>query len=36
MPNARFYVRNHFPTPTLNAETWRLDVGGLVERPHSS
>ena len=33
MPNARFYVRNHFPTPTLNAETWRLDVGGLVERP---
>ena len=33
MPNARFYVRNHFPTPTLNPETWRLDVAGLVERP---
>ncbi len=35
MPNARFYVRNHFPTPTLDATTWRLEVGGLVERPAS-
>ena len=25
MPNARFYVRNHFPTPTLDVTTWRLD-----------
>src|SRR5438132_7957614 len=33
MPNARFYVRNHFATPTLDAATWRLEVGGLVERP---
>jgi DMSO/TMAO reductase YedYZ molybdopterin-dependent catalytic subunit/rhodanese-related sulfurtransferase len=33
MPNARFYVRNHFVTPTLDAATWQLDVGGLVERP---
>ena len=33
MPNARFYVRNHFATPALNAETWRLEVHGLVERP---
>jgi DMSO/TMAO reductase YedYZ molybdopterin-dependent catalytic subunit/glyoxylase-like metal-dependent hydrolase (beta-lactamase superfamily II) len=33
MPNARFYVRNHFPTPTLDPATWCLDVGGLVERP---
>jgi DMSO/TMAO reductase YedYZ molybdopterin-dependent catalytic subunit len=35
MPNARFYVRNHFVTPALDAMTWRLEVGGLVERPQS-
>ena len=33
MPNARFYVRNHFETPSLDATDWRLAVGGLVERP---
>jgi rhodanese-related sulfurtransferase/glyoxylase-like metal-dependent hydrolase (beta-lactamase superfamily II) len=33
MPNARFYVRNHFATPGLDAATWRLEVGGLVGRP---
>jgi DMSO/TMAO reductase YedYZ molybdopterin-dependent catalytic subunit/rhodanese-related sulfurtransferase len=33
MPNARFYVRNHFETPSLDATEWRLAVGGLVERP---
>jgi DMSO/TMAO reductase YedYZ molybdopterin-dependent catalytic subunit/glyoxylase-like metal-dependent hydrolase (beta-lactamase superfamily II) len=33
MPNARFYVRNHFATPVLDAATWRLEVGGLVTRP---
>ena len=33
MPNARFYVRNHFPTPTLQPDTWHLEVHGLVERP---
>ncbi|MHA6793942.1 sulfite oxidase [Pseudonocardia bannensis] len=33
VPNARFYVRNHFPIPLLNPATWRLNVGGLVERP---
>ena len=33
MPNARFYVRNHFETPSLDAADWRLAVGGLVERP---
>ena len=33
MPNARFYVRNHFETPALDPTTWRLEVGGLVERP---
>jgi DMSO/TMAO reductase YedYZ molybdopterin-dependent catalytic subunit/rhodanese-related sulfurtransferase len=33
MPNARFYVRNHFETPRLDPVSWRLAVNGLVERP---
>jgi DMSO/TMAO reductase YedYZ molybdopterin-dependent catalytic subunit/rhodanese-related sulfurtransferase len=33
MPNARFYVRNHFETPRLDPVSWRLEVSGLVERP---
>jgi DMSO/TMAO reductase YedYZ molybdopterin-dependent catalytic subunit len=33
MPNAHFYVRNHFRAPTIDAERWRLQVGGLVDRP---
>jgi DMSO/TMAO reductase YedYZ molybdopterin-dependent catalytic subunit len=33
MPNARFYVRNHFRTPTIDASTWTLEVTGLVEQP---
>jgi DMSO/TMAO reductase YedYZ molybdopterin-dependent catalytic subunit/rhodanese-related sulfurtransferase/glyoxylase-like metal-dependent hydrolase (beta-lactamase superfamily II) len=33
MPTARFYVRNHFRTPTLDASAWRLEVTGLVQRP---
>ncbi|MDQ3147459.1 MAG: molybdopterin-dependent oxidoreductase [Actinomycetota bacterium] len=33
MPNARFYVRNHFATPNLDPGAWRLAVGGLVEQP---
>jgi len=35
MPNAHFYVRNHFHMPALDARDWRLTVGGLVERPLS-
>jgi DMSO/TMAO reductase YedYZ molybdopterin-dependent catalytic subunit len=35
MPNAHFYVRNHFQMPVLDPATWRLNVGGLVERPSS-
>jgi DMSO/TMAO reductase YedYZ molybdopterin-dependent catalytic subunit len=35
MPNARFYIRNHFHTPHLSADLFRLKVGGLVERPTS-
>jgi DMSO/TMAO reductase YedYZ molybdopterin-dependent catalytic subunit/rhodanese-related sulfurtransferase/glyoxylase-like metal-dependent hydrolase (beta-lactamase superfamily II) len=33
MPNARFYVRNHFQAPEIDASAWALDVTGLVERP---
>jgi DMSO/TMAO reductase YedYZ molybdopterin-dependent catalytic subunit len=32
MPNAHFYVRNHFGIPALDPTTWRLTIGGLVER----
>ncbi len=32
MPNAHFYVRNHFQIPDLAADTFRLTVSGLVER----
>ena len=35
VPNRRFYVRNHFPIPQLDAASWRLNVVGLVERPLS-
>lgn len=33
MPNARFYVRNHFETPRLDPASWHLEVSGLVGRP---
>jgi DMSO/TMAO reductase YedYZ molybdopterin-dependent catalytic subunit len=33
MPNAHFYVRNHFQIPNLDPSTWRLQVHGLVDRP---
>jgi len=35
MPNARFYMRNNFHMPNLDAATFRLAVGGLVERSQS-
>jgi len=35
MPNAHFYVRNHFQIPILEPATWRLSVAGTVERPLS-
>ena len=31
-PNDLFYVRNHFPMPVFNVNTWRLRVEGAVER----
>jgi DMSO/TMAO reductase YedYZ molybdopterin-dependent catalytic subunit len=33
MPNARFYVRNHSHIPQLDVATFRLSVGGMVDRP---
>jgi DMSO/TMAO reductase YedYZ molybdopterin-dependent catalytic subunit len=35
MPNAHFYVRNHFQIPSLDAGTFRLNVGGCLDRPLS-
>jgi len=32
MPNARFYIRNHFGIPDLDPGSWRLHVDGLVKR----
>jgi DMSO/TMAO reductase YedYZ molybdopterin-dependent catalytic subunit len=33
MPTARFYMRNNFRIPNLDAATFGLTIGGLVERP---
>jgi len=30
-----FYVRSNFPVPTLDRGSWRLDIGGAVDRPAS-
>jgi DMSO/TMAO reductase YedYZ molybdopterin-dependent catalytic subunit len=30
-----FYVRSHFPTPTISHDTWRLRVDGAARRPLS-
>lgn len=32
-PTAAFYVRHHGDFPQLDAQTWRLAVGGLVDKP---
>jgi DMSO/TMAO reductase YedYZ molybdopterin-dependent catalytic subunit len=33
IPTDLFFVRNHFPSPELNAREWRLRIDGAVERP---
>ncbi len=33
VPTERFYVRNHFAQPRIDAAAWSLEVGGAVERP---
>jgi DMSO/TMAO reductase YedYZ molybdopterin-dependent catalytic subunit len=35
MPNARFYMRNNFRMPDLDGASFRLSIGGLVERAQS-
>jgi DMSO/TMAO reductase YedYZ molybdopterin-dependent catalytic subunit len=32
-PNELFYIRSHFAPPKIDGSSWRLEVGGLVERP---
>lgn len=32
-PNRLFFVRNHFSMPPVDLATWRLRVGGRVDRP---
>jgi len=34
-PASRFFRRNHFAIPALDASGWRLEVGGLVRHPLS-
>ena len=33
--NEHFYVRCNFAVPELDAESWRLEVGGAVDRPRT-
>ena len=33
IPTELFFVRNHFPTPDVDARDWTLRVEGAVERP---
>jgi DMSO/TMAO reductase YedYZ molybdopterin-dependent catalytic subunit len=32
-PNIDFFVRNHFATPQISEEAWRLEIHGLVSNP---
>ena len=32
-PNDFFYIRSHFKAPVLDAGTYRLGIGGSVEKP---
>jgi DMSO/TMAO reductase YedYZ molybdopterin-dependent catalytic subunit len=34
-PNTRFFIRNHFDVPTLDASTWTLTLGGSVRHPRT-
>jgi DMSO/TMAO reductase YedYZ molybdopterin-dependent catalytic subunit len=34
-PPGLHYVLNHFDIPSVDADAWRLEIGGLVERPLS-
>jgi DMSO/TMAO reductase YedYZ molybdopterin-dependent catalytic subunit len=32
-PNIDFFIRNHFATPKISDEVWRLEIEGLVSKP---
>ena len=32
-PNVDFFIRNHFATPRINDDAWRLEISGLVSKP---
>lgn len=34
-PVNKFFTRSHAPVPVIDPATWRLEVGGLVDRPSS-
>src|SRR3954467_6098739 len=34
-PTELFYVRSHFPTPRLDAGSYRLEIDGAVQHPLS-
>jgi DMSO/TMAO reductase YedYZ molybdopterin-dependent catalytic subunit len=34
-PTRLFFVRNHFPVPEIDVNTWRLTVGGCVGKPRA-
>jgi sulfite oxidase len=34
-PTNLFFTRSHAPIPDIDREAWRLEVGGLVDRPQS-
>ncbi len=34
-PTDEFYIRNHYPYPPLEKESWQLHVEGEVERPYT-
>src|SRR5437867_4086490 len=33
VPNDLFFVRDHFPAPSLSSAGWKLSVGGAVRKP---
>lgn len=32
-PNEQFYIRSHFPVPSVDPKNWRLRIEGAVEKP---
>jgi len=32
-PEHLFYIRNHFPYPAVDLSSWKLQLGGMVDRP---